>query len=287
MGTMTSTLQILNIALLTAGGLCGLGVLVWLARDGRWRDPLRRVTIPAGGPTIAGVGAAILVYIGLLPIAVSLVERVPSSEAAPAPGSAAWHRATLAEQAVGVLVALLMAVLLAQARRRQPSGFRAGPLAGLVGGVLGLLVLFPLAALQDDMGRILWRWIHPEAAPPLHAVLQALGHCEWGVWGTVQLVVGAVLIAPLTEELFFRGVLLQALCFHFRQAWLAVGVSAVVFGCVHAQPQAVLPLLTMGVVLGYLRLRCGALWPCILLHALFNARTMVFVILAPELLQEG
>jgi len=287
MGTMVSILQVINVALLIVGGLCCLGALVWLARDGRWRDPLRGVTIPAGGPTIAGVGAAVLAYIALLRIAVSLIDHAPLSGAAPPPGSAAWHRATLAEQAVDLLVALLMAALLAQARRRRPPALRLGPRACLVGSALGLFVLFPLAALQDEMGRILWRWFYPEAAPPLHAVLQALGHSAWGVWGTVQLVVGAVLIAPLTEELFFRGVLLQAVCYHFRQAWLAVAVSALVFGCVHAQPQAVLPLLTMGVVLGYLRLRCGALWPCILLHALFNARTMVFVILAPELLQEG
>jgi membrane protease YdiL (CAAX protease family) len=40
----------------------------------------------------------------------------------------------------------------------------------------------------------------------------------------------------------------------------------------------------MGVVLGYLRLRCGSLWPCIVLHALFNARTMIAALLAPELL---
>ncbi len=44
------------------------------------------------------------------------------------------------------------------------------------------------------------------------------------------------------------------------------------------------PLVTMGVVLGYVRLRCGTLWPCVVMHALFNARTMAFALLAPELL---
>jgi len=88
------------------------------------------------------------------------------------------------------------------------------------------------------MGRILWRWLHPGAAPPLHSCCRHWATARGATGGTVQLVVGAVVIAPLTEELFFRGVLLQALCYHFRQAWLAVAVSAVVFGCVHAQPQA-------------------------------------------------
>ncbi len=283
---MAFALQTINVVLLIAGGLCCVGVLVWWVRTGRWRNPLLGVIIPRGGPTIVGLGAVVLGYVALLKIAVSLVAGGRPAEASVAPGSQAWHQATLAEQAAGVLVALLMIALLAHARRGEPSGPRLGLWACILGSVLALFVLLPLTALQSEMGRLVWRWFHPEAAPPLHAVLQAVGHSAWGRWGTVQLAVGAVVIAPLSEELFFRGLLLQAACYHLRHAWAAVAVSAVAFGLVHAQPQDVLPLLTLGVVLGYLRLRCGMLWPCVLLHALFNTRTMIFVILAPELVQE-
>jgi membrane protease YdiL (CAAX protease family) len=284
---MASTLERINVGLLVAGGLCCAGVLVWLFHSGRWRNPLAGVPLPQGGPTIFSVVVVILVYFALAKIAILVAELGGSPATAAIPGSTAWHRATLMEQGTALLVFGLMVVMLAQARRANPGRFSLGRATGVAAGIVGLLVLLPLTALQSEMGRIVWNWLHPETAPPVHAVLQALSQSQWGTWGTVQLVVGAVLIAPLTEELFFRGLLLQALCYHFRHGWLAVAVSAVTFGLVHAQPQDVLPLLTMGVVLGYLRLRCGVLWPCILLHALFNARTMAFVVLAPELLNNA
>jgi membrane protease YdiL (CAAX protease family) len=288
--SMIITLQVIDAALVIAGGLCCSGVIVWWVRTGRWRNPLAGAALPTGGPTLAGVGAIVLTYLALLALAtnmVSLVQPASAALSAPSPGSAAWHWALLVEQVVGLLVAVGMAVMLARARAAQPPGPRLGRAASLAAATVGWLVLLPLTSMQDEMGRVVWRWLYPQAPPPLHAVLLALGHSVWGVWGTVQLLVGAVLIAPLVEELFFRGLLLQALCYHFRGGWVAVAASAVAFGGVHAQPQDILPLVTMGAVLGYLRLRSGVLWPCILLHALFNARTMVVVILAPDLLPDG
>jgi membrane protease YdiL (CAAX protease family) len=279
---MVVILQVIDAALLIIGGLCCAGVLVGWLRSGRWRNPLAGVAIPGGGPTLVGVGAIVLVYLTLLVFAAHFVSPASSSENAPVPGSAAWHRAMLAEQVVALLVAVLMAVLLAQARAVQPHEPRVRPTAAFAAAMIGLLMLLPLTLAQDEMGEVVWRWVHPEEPLPVHAVLQAVVHSAWGVWGTVHLVVGAVLVAPLVEELFFRGVLIQALCFHFKLGWVAVAVSALAFGGVHAQPQDVLPLVTLAVVLGYLRLRTGALWPCILVHALFNARTMLFVILEPE-----
>ena len=43
----------------------------------------------------------------------------------------------------------------------------------------------------------------------------------------------------------------------------------------------------MGVVLGYVRLRYRSLSACILTHVLFNARTMLFALLNPELVRGG
>jgi membrane protease YdiL (CAAX protease family) len=279
---MVAILPIIDTALLIAGGLACMGVLIGWIRTGRWRNPLAGAAIPYGGPTLAGVGAVVLVYLTLLFIAGSFVSPASGSASASVPGSASWHREMLVEQTVGLLVAVMMAVLLARARLGQPQQPGVRNTARLAAAATGFLALLPLTLLQDEMGQAVWRWLYPQAPPPMHAVLQALVHSEWGGWGTGQLVIGAVLVAPLIEELFFRGVLLQALCFHFKLGWVAVTVSAIAFGGVHAQPQDVLPLVTMGVVLGYLRLRTSVLWPCILVHALFNARTMIFVILAPE-----
>jgi membrane protease YdiL (CAAX protease family) len=44
---------------------------------------------------------------------------------------------------------------------------------------------------------------------------------------------------------------------------------------------------TMGVILGYVRVRYRSLPACILIHALFNARTMVLVLLNPEMVRSN
>ena len=43
----------------------------------------------------------------------------------------------------------------------------------------------------------------------------------------------------------------------------------------------------MGVILGYVRLRYRSLPACILVHALFNARTMVFALLNSEMVRSN
>jgi membrane protease YdiL (CAAX protease family) len=93
---------------------------------------------------------------------------------------------------------------------------------------------------------------------------------------TLALVVVAVLVtvvAPIAEEVFFRGFFFTAL-----RNWKGVGVAAaitgVVFGGIHAgsSPVAYLvPLGMLGVLLCLLYWRTGSLFPCIALHAINNS----------------
>ncbi len=280
---MPQVVQVADTVLLTLGTAALLGVLGAALRRGTWRDPLAGVPVPIGGPPFLGVVAVMAAFIAVQYLAVSLLAGAATADD-PAPGSNAWHRHHLAGNAAAVVMIGLMAAALAAART-PADGPSVGIGGGLLAAVAGWLIVLPVSTVQAEMGRIIWEWLHPQQAPPVHVVLQALSRSEWGPWGTVQLVLGAVLVAPLTEELFFRGVLLGAVCHHFGRAWPAVVATAVAFGLAHAQPQDILPLISLGLVLGYLRLRCRALWPCILLHVLFNARTMAFVLLAPELLE--
>ena len=96
--------------------------------------------------------------------------------------------------------------------------------------------------------------------------------------GTVVLfVIGAVIFAPVVEELLFRGVLLRSLLRKVAPA-TAVLVSAVVFALVHyvGDPNTLpfLPALTgLGVVLALVALRTGDLSASIFIHAGFNLTT--------------
>ncbi len=99
----------------------------------------------------------------------------------------------------------------------------------------------------------------------------------------VLTVVGAVIVAPLLEEMFFRGLLLPALVKWFGSAKWAVVVSAVLFGVIHLSvPATVAPLTLFGMILGAVYLRTGTLMAPLVIHALFNARTVIWILLSGE-----
>jgi uncharacterized protein len=95
-----------------------------------------------------------------------------------------------------------------------------------------------------------------------------------------------VTVAPVAEELLFRGALLRALQRRMTPAW-AVFVSAVAFAAVHplSSPTigsviAVPGLFALGLVSAAVAIRTGNLSASILLHAGFNLLTAVSVIAA-------
>ncbi len=98
--------------------------------------------------------------------------------------------------------------------------------------------------------------------------------------GTIVLfVVGAVIFAPLVEELLFRGVLFRGLLRKMEPA-TAVLVSAVIFALVHyiGDPNTLpfLPALAgLGAVLALVALRTGDLSMSIFIHAGFNLTTTI------------
>jgi membrane protease YdiL (CAAX protease family) len=81
-----------------------------------------------------------------------------------------------------------------------------------------------------------------------------------------------VIFAPVAEELLFRGLILRRLLSF--GPWPAVVGSAIVFAAWHASP-AVVPLLLIGGILGWLYLRSATLWQPITFHVLFNLVSFV------------
>lgn len=99
----------------------------------------------------------------------------------------------------------------------------------------------------------------------------------------VAATVGVVIVAPLAEELAFRGLLFRALRRHLR-AVLAMGGSALVFAVVHTTGATALgaaylltTLLLVGVALAGLVERHRHLWGATAAHAVFNAVAAVMI----------
>lgn len=102
---------------------------------------------------------------------------------------------------------------------------------------------------------------------------------DLGIRTAVQLVAFAAVVtvvAPVAEELFFRGFFFIAVS-SWRGPWVAAVMTGVVFGGVHvgtAPIQLLPPLVVFGFVQCLIRWRTGSLYPCFALHATYNAITL-------------
>jgi uncharacterized protein len=84
----------------------------------------------------------------------------------------------------------------------------------------------------------------------------------------------ASIAAPVFEELIFRGFLLPALT-AYLPVWGAIGVTSLVFAVAHLSLSEVLPLATLGMVLGVVYVRSGNLFASMFLHSVWNAGTLL------------
>ncbi|MDI6817412.1 MAG: type II CAAX endopeptidase family protein [Actinomycetota bacterium] len=97
-----------------------------------------------------------------------------------------------------------------------------------------------------------------------------------GTTGFIIAVLMVVVLAPIVEELFFRGFLYQAL----RQRWganVAIVASGVLFSLAHFSLYLLVPIAVIGFALAYLYERTDSLGPPIILHALNNLISVVVV----------
>ncbi len=126
---------------------------------------------------------------------------------------------------------------------------------------------WPALALAIGLASALLGWMLPlvlqdHLAPPGQPVLES------GALRAAYLFV-ALGLAPLGEELLFRGALFSSLEAR-RGPRMAIVGSALAFALFHLHP-AQLPLaLVAGLALGWLRGRYGALLPCIAAHVVHN-----------------
>jgi len=83
-----------------------------------------------------------------------------------------------------------------------------------------------------------------------------------------------VVAAPLVEELVFRGVGF-GLFSQVAGPAVAIAVTSLAFGLAHGLLVALPVLSLFGVVLGWLRLKTGSLYPPMILHGTFNAAALI------------
>jgi len=232
-----------------------------------FRPPARRpLATEAGAPpwppwtafaALVGAFAAALVG-GLAIAAVAAILGASLEDPPPAVNIAA----TFVQDAAFVAVPVALAWLVARRVTPGQLGLRPAPRWLAVGlsaaAAFAYLLLSGLWAALLDLGE-------PDQLP------DSLGVDE----SVVALVVVCVLVtvvAPIAEEVLFRGFMFGALR-TWRGPLVAAVVTGVLFGLIHAgsaDAPFLVPLGVLGILLALLRWATGSLVPCIALHALNN-----------------
>ena len=128
---------------------------------------------------------------------------------------------------------------------------------GLMSGValapaLYLIITLVMSALPEE-----WLESYGEASSSI------------GTGGLIG-VAATVLVAPVVEELIFRGLMMTRLS-QAVPGWLAAVLSAAIFGVCHGHPVWFAYTFVIGLLFGLIDLRLGSIWPSILAHVAFNA----------------
>lgn len=87
-----------------------------------------------------------------------------------------------------------------------------------------------------------------------------------------------VLVAPVLEEILFRGFLLATLTNKIG-VFLGSIISALIFSFLHFPWQSIIPIFILGLITNSLYLRTRSIWPTIIFHIINNAIAFTFAIL--------
>ena len=134
---------------------------------------------------------------------------------------------------------------------------------------------FVLTVLVTTLTEQLVKWSFHAALPlpPLFAYL--ILHATPSE--LLQITILACLIAPIFEELVFRGWLLGGFLSHLGP-WKATVLSSLFFALAHGDAAHTPEFFASGMVLGWVYLRSGSLWTGIIVHSMWNLWAMCGII---------
>ena len=166
-------------------------------------------------------------------------------------------------------------LLLGAAGSDRRESVRAAVGAGLRGGIMLLMPVWLLALCGAlVLQRIAWPLEQQQAMQWL-----AGGQLGWA-W-VVVVIFTALVVAPVVEEVAFRGILLPVLARHGMRPWRALLLSSLLFAALHMHAGSLLPLVGVGLGCGLGYIATGHLLTPIVMHALFNASSLLSLFAMP------
>jgi membrane protease YdiL (CAAX protease family) len=180
----------------------------------------------------------------------------------------------------GALAMTLLMALLVVDTLSPRSGLRPRP-RDLPLAIAGVLLAAPLYIGVATLASIAHEWFAGAPRPrEAHDTLVRLTAGPLTPWSWA-LIACSVLLAPIVEEVIYRGFLQSAILSATGRAWAAVLITSGLFMLVHwsAVPPVALPgLLVVGLVLGIAFERTGSLGVPIVMHILFNGANVALAL---------
>jgi membrane protease YdiL (CAAX protease family) len=177
-----------------------------------------------------------------------------------------------------LLVCMGLLFYLRQVRDLDPAalfGLRRVSLGRVLGyGLLGLIGVLPVV-LVVSAGYTGWLQGYWPDLQPQDAVKMFVESEGWA--GKALMAGAAVIVAPLVEETVFRGFVYGVLK-RYSDSWFAAILSAAMFALAHFHLGSAVPLFVLALGFSWAYERTGSLLVPMVMHALFNATTLVVLL---------
>ena len=134
------------------------------------------------------------------------------------------------------------------------------------------LLSIGVVILSDELDRIVnIIWPAPDYILDLNNLLQ-----PESTLGFILLILAIVVIAPIGEELLFRGFLQQILEQSWNDTTRSILVTALVFAVIHMNAYWFIQIYFLGILLGFLAWKTKSVIPSLILHSVNNGLALTF-----------
>ncbi len=182
-------------------------------------------------------------------------------------------------ESLGVVALILLVAKLDFARGLKGLGLRLQTVPKDLGlGFLTLLGTWPLVLAAMSLTILVTRHFYGrQYRIPPHEALKLITESP-ALALQVLLVIVAVVVAPVIEEMLFRGLFQTTIRSYLQRPWPAIALTSLMFAAIHTDVSHWPSLFTLALGLGYAYEKSGSLLRPIFMHAMFNGLTIATVL---------
>ena len=148
------------------------------------------------------------------------------------------------------------------------------PNFGKLGALFSFMLILPLIFAFNMVIEPLSKWM--ETPDFMKEMLRQISS------NRITSLIMVVILAPLMEELFCRGIILRGLLNNMSPT-KAILWSSAIFGIMHLNPWQAIPAFLIGILMGWIYWKTRSLWATIFIHFINNGFAYILTVFFPQL----